>query len=254
MVRGVVIPAIYRKSVNSVNRISGNSPWDDPGMDESNSRLRSARIKAGFKSARAAAMRYGWTPSTYASHENGQTQVPSDAAREYAKAFKVSAAWILTGEGVQAAQNVVRIMGFVGAGGDISPEYEQVPEEGLSDIECPFPLPDDAIAFRVEGTSMWPRYDPGDVIIVRNKQSDPDSLLGLEVAVRISKGQRYLKRVLRGKSRGLFDLESHNAEPIRGVKISWVSEVHAVIRAGQWRLLDKPGKQRILKRRAQAAE
>jgi hypothetical protein len=67
-------------------------------MGISNDRLKEARINAGFKSARSAALRYGWNPSTYASHENGQTQVPVAAAEEYAPRFGVSAGWILTGE------------------------------------------------------------------------------------------------------------------------------------------------------------
>jgi phage repressor protein C with HTH and peptisase S24 domain len=224
--------------------------WNNERMGDSNERLRKVREKAGFRSARSAALRFGWNPSTYASHENGQTAVPQEAAKAYARAFKSSAAWILTGEGPSGAQNVAKVMGFIGAGGLISPEFEQVPEEGLSEIEAPFPLPDDAIAFQVEGNSMWPRYDPGDVVICRNREADPLSLVGVEVAVRTTKGLRYLKRILRGKSRELFDLESYNAEPIRGVRIAWVSEVNAVIRAGQWQKLDDRGKQKALKRRA----
>lgn len=57
---------------------------------------------AGFASARSAALKFHWTPSTYSSHENGQTDVPPRAAAKYAKAFKVSRAWILTGEGSRA--------------------------------------------------------------------------------------------------------------------------------------------------------
>lgn len=69
-------------------------------MGETGERLKSARKNAGFKSARAAALRFKWNPSTYASHENGQTDpVPNDAAFEYAKAFKVSPLWILHGVG-----------------------------------------------------------------------------------------------------------------------------------------------------------
>jgi hypothetical protein len=97
-----------------------------------------------------------------------------------------------------------------------------------------------------------PRYDDGDVVICRNRNADPLSLIGFEAAVRTSKGQRYLKRIVRGKARDVYDLESHNAEPIRGVRIAWVSEVHSVIRAGQWHKLDNRGKQRVLKRRAAA--
>lgn len=68
-------------------------------MNESNYRLREARKKAGFKSARSAALRHNWTPSTYSSHENGQTPVPRDAALEYAKKFKVDPAWLLNVQG-----------------------------------------------------------------------------------------------------------------------------------------------------------
>ena len=67
-------------------------------MGVSNGRLKEARTKAGFKSARSAALRYGWNPSTYASHENGQTPVPVGAAEEYGPKFGVTAGWILTGE------------------------------------------------------------------------------------------------------------------------------------------------------------
>lgn len=229
---------IYRTSVDDVNMISVNDPWNTPPMGESNERLKKARERAKFASARSAALRFGWNPSTYASHENGQTPVPQKAAETYARKFRTSAAWILTGEGPLSPRNTAPVMGLIGAGGDISPEYEQVPPDGLSEIEALFPLPDDAIAFQVEGNSMWPRYDPGDIVIVRSRESDPESLIGLEAAVRTGKGQRYLKRVQRGKGRGLYDLESHNAEPIRNVRIDWASEVHTVIRSGKWRRLD----------------
>lgn len=68
-------------------------------MGESNDRLKQARTAAGFTSARSAALKFKWPPSTYGSHENGQTPVPIEAAFEYGKAFKTSAIWILHGVG-----------------------------------------------------------------------------------------------------------------------------------------------------------
>lgn len=67
-------------------------------MDEMHERLRQARAAAGFKSARQAALRFGWTVSTYAAHENAQNRFDPDAAKTYGKAFGVSPAWLLTGE------------------------------------------------------------------------------------------------------------------------------------------------------------
>lgn len=66
---------------------------DTPGK-----RLKQAREKY-FDSAAAAAKRHGWPVSTYASHENGQTrEIPHEAARRYARAFKTTASWLNHGE------------------------------------------------------------------------------------------------------------------------------------------------------------
>ena len=56
-------------------------------------RLREARKSRGFRSALAAAKRFGW-PSTYGAHENG-TRGIGRMYREYAKKFRVNPAWLL---------------------------------------------------------------------------------------------------------------------------------------------------------------
>jgi hypothetical protein len=69
-------------------------------MGDSNDRLRKARMAAGWKSARQAALKFHWRESTYASHENGQTDpVPSESAKQYADAFGTTDIWILHGIG-----------------------------------------------------------------------------------------------------------------------------------------------------------
>jgi hypothetical protein len=57
-------------------------------------RLKEARKLRGFKTAAAAARRYNWHAATYVSHENG-TRGIGRAYPEYAKKFRVRAAWIL---------------------------------------------------------------------------------------------------------------------------------------------------------------
>ncbi len=60
-------------------------------------RLRHAREAAGYKTATAAIEHFNWPNSTYRAHENGQNHFTPVLAELYAKAFGVSAAWLLLG-------------------------------------------------------------------------------------------------------------------------------------------------------------
>lgn len=68
------------------------------GMDTMHTRLREARIAAGFSSAAKAAEALGIKTSTYAAHENGQNEFDAAAAKIYGRKFRTGAAWLLTGE------------------------------------------------------------------------------------------------------------------------------------------------------------
>jgi hypothetical protein len=161
--------------------------------------------------------------------------VTTETLMSLAPVLKTTAAWLLEGVGDPTPDNKVRVVGRIGAGAEILPEFEQIPGEGLYEIEVPFPIAMDAVAFQVEGDSMWPRYDPGDVIICGRSGASAEEVIGWEAAVRTSDGKRYLKRIQRGSSAGTFDLESHNAAPIRSVRIEWAAAIQAVVRYGQWR-------------------
>lgn len=62
-------------------------------------RLKKAREEAGFLDATSAARAFGWTIPTYLSHENGSRGFKSQVAKRYAAVYKVSAAWLISGEG-----------------------------------------------------------------------------------------------------------------------------------------------------------
>lgn len=62
-------------------------------------RLKRAREAAGFATATDAATRFRWKVPTYLGHENGSRGFRGQTAAKYAKAFRVSQAWLLTGEG-----------------------------------------------------------------------------------------------------------------------------------------------------------
>jgi repressor LexA len=130
--------------------------------------------------------------------------------------------------------NAVPIMGRVGAGAVIGPEHEQVPPEGLGEVELPFPISEETIAFEVVGDSMLPKYENGDIIVVYRDQRHPlSSFYGEEAAVRLKTGERYLKTIERGKATSQVNLTSFNAKTILGVKLEWIGEICVTLPRGQ---------------------
>ena len=68
-------------------------------MSDIASRLKAARERAGYESAKLAAEAMGVSPSTYIQHENGTRGYPRDRAERYARFFRVTPEWLLYGRG-----------------------------------------------------------------------------------------------------------------------------------------------------------
>lgn len=68
-------------------------------MSDVSERLIKARKKASFDTAAEAAEALGVRPSTYYSHENGSIGLRAKVAEKYARKYKVSLDWLLTGRG-----------------------------------------------------------------------------------------------------------------------------------------------------------
>jgi phage repressor protein C with HTH and peptisase S24 domain len=67
--------------------------------DTPHGRLKLARIRAHYRTAKLAAAAHGWNYDSYKTHEAGTREISPARAKVYADAFHVSAAYILTGEG-----------------------------------------------------------------------------------------------------------------------------------------------------------
>ena len=68
-------------------------------MSDPADRLRIARMRAGFQTAKEAAESMGLPVSTYIGHENGSRGYPAKRAATFARKFKVSEQWLLYGTG-----------------------------------------------------------------------------------------------------------------------------------------------------------
>ena len=159
--------------------------------------------------------------------QNGERRgITTDTLSALAPVLQTTASWLMEGTAqVPATSTSLRIVGRIGAGAEILPEFEQLPPEGLYEIDVALPLSPDTIAFVVEGDSMWPRYNAGDVVLCSENEHDPALITGREAAVRTRDGQRFLKTIRRGAAQNTYNLESHNAPPIYDVVIAWASPI-----------------------------
>lgn len=145
-------------------------------------RLEEARLAMGFEDAKSAATYFGWKYDTYAQHENG-TRGITRAASRYARALKVSLAWLLTGEGkgplsspvgrgltkTSAPVGYIKVGGKVAANNwinvdDMDFDYEDqdyVPSVGNYPIDWQF-------ALKIEGNCLNKIANHGDILVCIN--------------------------------------------------------------------------------------
>lgn len=218
-------------------------------MSDMNDRLQKARRDAGFETATDAARFYGWNENTYRSHENGERGLRLDAASRYARAFKVDAGWLLAGTGGHTlARPRLPLIGRVAAGGSIDTSTEQEDPNVSYEAELLVNIPGAVATYEVQGQSMWPKYEADTLIVAEDHRTDTAGLDGQEVVCMTADGSRLLKVLRTTADPERYDLESHNAPPIRGVQLQWVAEVAAIIPAKKWRKIE------VMARQAQRAE
>ncbi|CAM1655481.1 helix-turn-helix domain-containing protein [Bartonella apis] len=134
------------------------------------------------------------------------------------------------------SKSYVPLMGYVGAGGKIEPDFGEMSPDGLGVVEIPFSMPADMVAFRVRGDLMLPVYREGHIIIVYRNQTKPlEAFYGEEAVVQTSDGRRFIKTIMRG-AEGV-NLISWNARPMEGVKLKWIGEILAILPRQVLRLL-----------------
>lgn len=134
------------------------------------------------------------------------------------------------------SKSYVPLMGYVGAGGKIEPDFGEMSPDGLGVVEIPFSMPADMVAFRVRGDLMLPVYREGHIIIVYRNQTKPlEAFYGEEAVVQTSDGRRFIKTIMSG-AEGV-NLISWNARPMEGVKLKWIGEIFAILPRQVLRLL-----------------
>ena len=123
------------------------------------------------------------------------------------------------------------LVGNVGAGGGV-----QRGEAHMDYVEPPAGVPGKLEALRVEGLSMYPELQPGDLIFYDTAdERGPDAHIGHVVAAETEDGDMLVKALRPGSVADVYDLHSHNpAEPPReNVRLKSAARVIFVDRRGR---------------------
>lgn len=125
-----------------------------------------------------------------------------------------------------SGRDPVYMAGKIGAGGailfDEEPEPETVPRPAFT--------PGRLMALRVEGDSMLPKWEGGDVVYVRRDHDGVlEEYLGDYCAVHTADGGTFLKVLTRGSLPDRFTLRSLNAADMENVEVVWASPVEGTI-------------------------
>ena len=154
-------------------------------------RLRQARERRGFKDAKAAADYFGWKYDSYAQHENGLRGI-TRAADRYAKAFKVSKGWLLTGEGAESQTVSVPLISWVSAGAPDTPTAVEEIQNARRIEDGELDPKGDWVALEVIGDSMDRISPPGSIIFV--DRNDRRLVMNACYVIALENGEATYKR------------------------------------------------------------
>lgn len=151
---------------------------------EPHDRLRQARLRAGYETAKSAAKAFGWNPDTYKQHENGLRGLRPQVAIKYGRTLRVSPAWLLTGEnppswlnsntlrgGTTQTVTVMRTFPKVKLVDVAKPDFTIKTYRSQSGVQLVTVglgegISDDAFVCEIEDESNAPDFRPGEEIVV----------------------------------------------------------------------------------------
>jgi hypothetical protein len=194
----------------------------DLGRPDQAVRLAKSRQERGFSDAKSASNYFGWNYTSYSQHERGERGLRRQVAERYAKAFRVSPAWLLTGEG-RPKSGVTPIVGYAAAGADsVTFADGQGP---FDEVEAPSWANETTVAVRVRGTSLGLYFD-GWLAFYDNRRDPPDAaLVGALCVCGLSRGRVVIKKLRAGSAKGLFHLESETEPTLFDERVEWAAEV-----------------------------
>ncbi|ATQ56181.1 LexA family transcriptional regulator [Paracoccus yeei] len=147
---------------------------------------------------------------------------------------------IALGDGAPSPAHRIAVAGRVGAGASVPLEDPYPKGEGMFHVAAPSQLLQRGgikgiVAVQVEGDSMAPMYQPGDVLFYSRATHEgiPEEDIGRPCIVEDADGNAWVKQVKRGDEPGLFHLISLNptSETRHNQQIKWAARVRLALPA-----------------------
>ncbi|WP_417245978.1 S24 family peptidase [Celeribacter sp.] len=154
-----------------------------------------------------------------------------DDAVKVAAAFGVQIEDFLNGNFTPDTTSAIAVAGRVGAGATVELSDPYPKGDGLYHVACPPQIsPTNIVAVEVQGNSMEPAYEEGDILFYsRDALGVPADAIGKRCIVEDSEGRVWVKLLRRreGQPEGLFDLISFHADapPMYDVAVKWAAPV-----------------------------
>lgn len=207
---------------------------------EQGRRLREARLAAGYRSAREAALDNSWPESTYRAHESGTRTIGLDDAERYARRFRRAGVKVLAqtvlfdGAGAAATPfhateegaNTVPLVGYVGAG---STAHFFADQGEIDRVSAPKDSTENTVAVEVRGDSLGSFFDRWIVFYDDVRRPVTSDLLGQLCVVGTEDGRILIKKIQRSRTRGLFHLLSQTEAPILDIGVDWAARVKNMV-------------------------
>ena len=189
-------------------------------MTDLSDRLVRARKHANFDSATDAAKALGVSYPTYAGHENGSSGFKHSTGELYARRFKVSFDWLMTGRGpmIPDGERTIPIVGYAGAGPDGSVLFAEG-QGNYGEAVAPIDASDTTEALEVRGDSMHGLANDGWLIFYDEKTLPGREHMGEPCVCWLANGRVLIKEPQWGSAPGLFHLTSINARTMPDVAV-----------------------------------
>ena len=155
--------------------------------------------------------------SMVSKYEDGRHDMGPAILERAARRFDVTPSYVLFGEAVIFARRTAPLIGRVGAGARI-----EAIEVDAGAVDLPGDMAD-ASAFRVDGDSCLPVFEPGDIVVVRGEPRLERGEFLNRFCVVETEGLGFLKRVESGVTvpgwGRTYDLVSPNADTLHNCRL-----------------------------------